>query len=119
MENSLVSSNQPGFKPGDSWLNQLLSITHEIYKSFVCGCEVRFVFLDISKAFGKVFHGSIRFKLEQNAILKKNFMVPFYGWHSNASRLRSHYEETIYSLPLVPRNFWYSFDCRRRDEKRS
>ena len=116
MENSLVSSNKPGFKPGDSWLNQLLSITHEIYKSFVCGCEVRFVFLDISKALGKVFHGSIRFKLEQNPILKKN---PFYGWHSNASRLRSHYEETIYSLPLVPRNFWYSFDCRRRDEKLS
>ena len=77
MENSLVSLNQPGFKPGDSWLNHLLSITHEIYKSFVCGCEVRFVFLDISKAFGKVFHGSIRFKLEQNAILRKTLWSLF------------------------------------------
>ena len=32
--NELISSNQSGFKPGDSCINQLLSITHEIYKSF-------------------------------------------------------------------------------------
>ena len=31
--------NQSGFKPGDSWVNQLLSITHEIYKSFDNGVE--------------------------------------------------------------------------------
>ena len=34
IENKLISSNQSGFKPGDSCINQLLSITHEIYKSF-------------------------------------------------------------------------------------
>ena len=34
IENKLFSSNQSGFKPGDSCINQLLSITHEIYKSF-------------------------------------------------------------------------------------
>ena len=53
-ENNLIFSNQPGFKPGDSCINQLLSITHEIYKSFDDGFEVRGVFLDISKAFDKV-----------------------------------------------------------------
>ena len=31
----LVSLNQCGFKPGDSCINQLLSITHEIYKSLM------------------------------------------------------------------------------------
>ena len=30
IENKLISSNQSGFKPGDSCNNQLLSITHEI-----------------------------------------------------------------------------------------
>ena len=30
IENELISSNQSGFKPGDSCTNQLLSITHEI-----------------------------------------------------------------------------------------
>ena len=31
---------------------------------------------------------------------KKSFMVPFNGWGSAASRLRSHYKETVYFLPL-------------------
>ena len=30
IENNLISSNQSGFKPGDSCINQLLFITHEI-----------------------------------------------------------------------------------------
>ena len=33
-ENNLVSPNQSGFRPGDSFVNQLLDITHEIYESF-------------------------------------------------------------------------------------
>ena len=31
LANNLLAPNQSGFKPGDSCLNQLLSITHEIY----------------------------------------------------------------------------------------
>ena len=56
IENGLISQNQSGFKPGDSCINQLLSITHEIYKSFDDGWEVRGAFLDISKAFDKVWY---------------------------------------------------------------
>ena len=48
-ENNLVSPNQSGFRPGDFCVNQLLATTHEIYKSFDEGFEVRRVFLDISK----------------------------------------------------------------------
>ena len=33
-ENNLISPNQSGFRPGDSCVNQLLAITHKIYKSF-------------------------------------------------------------------------------------
>ena len=39
--NELISPNQSGFKPGDSSINQLLAITHEIYESFDDGFEVR------------------------------------------------------------------------------
>ena len=53
IENELISRNQSGFKPGDSCINQLLAITHEIYKSFDDGFEITVVFLDISKAFDK------------------------------------------------------------------
>ena len=67
-ENELISPNQSGFKPGDSCINQLLTITHKIYKSFDEESEVRSVFLDISKAFDKVWHEGLIFKLKQNGI---------------------------------------------------
>ena len=53
IKNSLISRNQSGFKPGDYFVNQILSITHEIYKSFDDWFDVRSVFLDISKVFDK------------------------------------------------------------------
>ena len=71
IENDLISSNQSGFKPGDSCIKRLLTIIHDIYKSFDCSYEVRGIFLDISKAFDKVWHDGIIFKLEQNVISGK------------------------------------------------
>ena len=65
-ENNLISPKHSGFKPGDSCINQLISITHEIYESLDAGLEVRSVFLDISKAFDKVWHEGVFFKLSQN-----------------------------------------------------
>ena len=55
-ENNSLFPNQSGFKPGDSCINQLLSITHDIYKSFDNGLEIQVIFLDISKVFDKVWH---------------------------------------------------------------
>ena len=45
IENDLTSQNQSGFKPGNSCINQLISITHEIYLSFDKKFELRGVFL--------------------------------------------------------------------------
>ena len=59
----LISDNQSGFKPGDSCVNQLLSITHEIYHSLDNGRKVRGVSLDTFKAFDKVWHVGLMFKL--------------------------------------------------------
>ena len=65
LANNLLAPNQSGFKPGDSCINQLLSITHEIYSSFDDGFEVRCVFLDISKAFDKVWYEGIYLSLSK------------------------------------------------------
>ena len=70
IENDLISPSQSGFKPGNSCINQLLSIFHDIYKSFDCGYDVGGVFLDISKALDKFWHNGIIFKLEQMAYLE-------------------------------------------------
>ena len=75
IEINLISSNQSGFKPGDSCVNQLLSITHKIYKFFDDEFEMRSVFLDISKPFDKVWHKGIIFKLKQSAISGKLLSV--------------------------------------------
>lgn len=60
-----MSQNQSGFKPRDSCFNQLLSITHDIYKSSDVGLKVRAVFLDISKAFDEVWRDGLILKLKQ------------------------------------------------------
>ena len=68
--NNLITANQSGFRPGDSTTNQLLFLVNEIHKSFESSkvLEVRAVFLDISKAFDKVWHDGLIFKLKQNGI---------------------------------------------------
>ena len=68
MKDGVISQNHSGVKPGDSCVNQLLSIKHEIYKSCDYGFDVRNVFLDISKAFDKVWYEGIIFELKQNDI---------------------------------------------------
>ena len=38
-------------------------------------------------------------------VKKQNFIAPFYGWGSTASRLQSHCEEIVYFLPLSSQKF--------------
>ena len=68
IENNLLSENKSEFKSGDSCVNQLLAITHEIFSRFNDNYQVRGVFLDISKAFDKVWHEGIVHKLKRNGI---------------------------------------------------
>ena len=69
-DNNLLTSNQSGFRPGDSCVHQLLSITHEIYKAFDANpsLDVRGIFLDLSKDFHTVSHDSLMYKLKSLGI---------------------------------------------------
>ena len=49
-------ATQLDFKPGNTCINQLLPITHQKYQSFDDDHEVRSLFLEISKAFNKLWH---------------------------------------------------------------
>ena len=64
-ENDLLSPKQSGFRLGDFCINQLLSIGHEIRPAFDDGHEVRGVFLDVSKAFDRVWHEGLLSKLQK------------------------------------------------------
>ena len=62
---SLLISENSGFKKYDSTVNQLIAITREIYKAIDSGHDVCAIFLDVSKAFNKVWHQGLIFKLKQ------------------------------------------------------
>ena len=82
-------------------MNQLIYITYEIYQSFDDRLEVRGVFLDISKAFDKVWHEGLIYKLKQNGIrsnlldtltnflIDRNQRVVLHGQHSKWTNIEA------------------------------
>ena len=57
-QEELLNPNQSGFRPSDSCVNQLIAITHEIFEAFDC----------ISKAFDKVWHEGLLYKLKSMGV---------------------------------------------------
>ena len=113
--NRLITKNQSGFRPGDSTTNQLLYLVDEIHQAFDSAeCfEVRSVFLDISKAFDKVWHDGLIFKLKQNGVscgllkLFQNYLsnrkqcVVLNGSHSDYSAIESGVPQRSVLGPLL------------------
>ena len=60
----MLSSLQSGFIPGDSTVNQLAYLYHIFTEALDAGKEVRTVFCDISKAFDRVWHEGLIYKLK-------------------------------------------------------
>ena len=59
---------QSGFVPGDSTTNQLLDIYNTFCKALDEGKEIGAVFCDVSKAFDRVWHKGLQFKLNSVGI---------------------------------------------------
>ena len=81
INNNLVTPCQSGLMKGDSCVNQLLAITHEIHKNLDANPSIDTigVFLNMSKAFDKVWHNGLICKLQS------------YGIHSKLLKLLENY----------------------------
>ena len=64
-DNFLISLLQSGFLPGSSTITQLLKLYNKFCTAVSQNKEIQIVFLDISKAFDRVWHQGLIFKLKK------------------------------------------------------
>ena len=76
-ENSLFCSSQSGFMKTDSCVNQPLPIVHEIYESFdnFPFLETHSEFLDISKAFDRVWQKGLIYNLKTVGVFNNSLKI--------------------------------------------
>ena len=67
-DNDLITARQSGFRPGDSSVYQLTHLYHLFCKALDEKKEVRIVYCDISKAFDRVWHDGLIYKLQKIGI---------------------------------------------------
>ena len=86
LHNYLVSNHkltpvQSGFTPGDSAVFQLADLCHTFSRAVDEGKEIRVVFCDISKAFDRVWHKGLLFKLRRMDI--SGHLLDWFGCYLN------------------------------------
>ena len=68
MSNDLLTPKNSGFKKKDSTVNQLIHLSQLIYHGLDDGRKIAAIFLDITKAFDRVWHDALLFKLEKMGV---------------------------------------------------
>ena len=68
LTHKILSPHQSGFQPGDSTINQLSFLYHEIASALDNKKDVHIVFCDIKKAFDRVWHKGLIYKLKKIGI---------------------------------------------------
>ena len=76
-DKNLLSKDQSGFRLGDSCIYQVLAFTDNIFLCLDCNpfLESRSVFFDICKAFDRVWHDELLFKLNRNGVSENLFQL--------------------------------------------
>lgn len=100
LENNIISPFQSGFRNGDSTVNQLLFLYHEFSKSLDANKEIRVVFCDISKAFDRVWHRGLLFKLRSIGI--SDNLIDWFSNYLNDRQQRVCIKGFCYSWKKVP-----------------
>jgi hypothetical protein len=68
MENGLLSEKNSGFKKKVGTIDQLIGLTNKIYQGLDDGDEIAMIFLDLSKAYDRVWHTGLLHKLQKIGI---------------------------------------------------
>ena len=68
VKNGLLNEHNSGFRKNDSTVNRLLALLDSIYKGLEEHKDIILILLDISKAFDKVWHPGLLYKLKQLGI---------------------------------------------------
>ena len=70
-DNNLLFSFQSSFIPGDSTVNQLTFLYNTFCQALDSGKEVMAVFCDVSKAFDRVWHAGLLYKLKAAGVTEE------------------------------------------------
>ena len=103
---NLISEHQSGFMPNDSTRNQLLFLADTFSKAIDDGKDVRIIFFDFSKAFDRVWHKGLLFKLQKMGIVG-DLLLWFKDYLSNRkqrvviSGIESSWEDINAGVPQV------------------
>ena len=82
VDNNLLNSHNSGFRKNDSTINRLMALLHSIHSGLDEREDVVLILLDISKAFDKVWHPGLLFKLKQLGIAQ-NLLSWFESYLTN------------------------------------
>ena len=106
-DNKLLNCNQSGFQSGDSCVHQFLPITYQIPKSSDANpsLEVRGFFLDISKAFDRVWYDSLLYKLKLLGICGRYYILIQSFLDSRHQRVVLNNQSSKWSLVLGALHF--------------
>ena len=78
------NSNQSGLMLNNFCIHQLIAISHDVFSAYHL-LEVRGIFLDLSKAFDRVWHDDLLYKLKSNGI-GGNLFKPIESFLNNKCR---------------------------------
>ena len=85
IQHKLLSNWQSGFMPGDSTINQLVSMYHIFAEALDNKKDVRLVFCDVTAAFDRVWHTGLLHKL-YNIGIRGNLLLWFEDYLSNRTQ---------------------------------
>ncbi|KAL4226412.1 hypothetical protein ACF0H5_014395 [Mactra antiquata] len=103
-ENKILSQYQHGFRSGHSCETQLLNFTKEIFENLKTGQQTDVVVMDFSKAFDKVDHMRLIYKLQNLGVSPQlaSWIKSFLSNRSQKVAVEGHFSSELPVLSGVP-----------------